>query len=243
LAECGAASRRKSEAFIEAGRVRVNGQPAELGMSVTPGRDSVTLDGEPVERDKKVYVILNKPQGVVSTASDPQGRPTVTNLLEGLETRVFPVGRLDIDVGGALILTNDGELANRLMHPRYEVEKVYMAWVKGAPAPKAITQLERGVKLDDGPTAPAKARVMKRDPRNHTTLLRLVIHEGRKHEVKRMLEAVGHPVVKLERGSVGGVTAKGLKPGQWRVLTPQEIDRLRRATERDPRRNRPPRRG
>jgi 23S rRNA pseudouridine2605 synthase len=214
LARAGVASRRASEELIRAGRVAVNGETAGLATFVGAG-DAVTLDGEPVEPEPIAYVLLHKPRGVVTTARDPHGRPTVVGLV-GHERRVVPVGRLDADTTGALLLTNDGPLAHRLAHPRYGVEKVYEAEVEGDPGPDAIRALAEGVELDDGRTAPARAR------RLGPGRVELVLHEGRKHQVKRMLEAVGHPVRRLHRPEYAGLRLDGLEPGEWRELTPAE---------------------
>ena len=226
LADCGVASRRASEELILAGRVRVNGAVAQLGCSIDPGVDEVLLDGQTVAPDEtKVYIVLNKPSHTVTTSKDTHGRRTVLECVQGTKARVFPVGRLDMDVEGALLLTNDGELAHRLLHPRYRVDKVYLAQVRGAMTPETISKLERGVKLEDGLTAPAKVAVLNSGP--HATRVRLVLREGRKREVKRMLTAVGHPVKRLERVSFAGISAQGLRPGEWRYLTPCEITSLR----------------
>jgi 23S rRNA pseudouridine2605 synthase len=219
LARAGVASRRKADELIKAGRVTVNGEPGELNTFVAK-RDRVELDGQPVARQRLAYVLLHKPAGVVTTASDPQGRPTVVELVSGHEVRLVPVGRLDADTTGALLLTNDGELAHRLAHPRYEVEKVYEAEVEGEPSDEALRRLESGVQLDDGPTAPADAR------RLAPSRVELAIHEGRKHQVKRMLEAVGHPATRLHRSRYAGLTLEGLQPGEWRELEPGEVTRL-----------------
>jgi 23S rRNA pseudouridine2605 synthase len=220
LARAGIASRRRAEELIRAGRVRVNGEPAELATFVEPG-DRVELDGRPVEAEPVAYVLLHKPAGVVTTARDPQGRPTVVDLV-GHERRVVPVGRLDADTTGALLLTNDGPLAHRLAHPRYEVDKVYEAEVEGRPSDDALRRLADGVELDDGRTAPARAR------RLGPSRIELVLHEGRKHQVKRMCEAVGHPVRRLHRSSYAGLRVDDLAPGEWRELRPGEVARLRR---------------
>jgi len=220
LARAGVASRRKADELIKAGRVTVNGQPGELNTFVAK-RDRVELDGRPLERQALAYVLLNKPAGTVTTARDPQGRPTVVELVAQHRTRLVPVGRLDADTTGALLLTNDGELAHRLAHPRYEVEKVYEAEVEGEPSDDALAQLERGVELDDGPTAPARAR------RLAPNKVELAIHEGRKHQVKRMLAAVGHRVHTLNRSRYADLTVEGLGPGESRELTGAEVDRLR----------------
>jgi 23S rRNA pseudouridine2605 synthase len=218
LARAGVASRRGADELIRAGRVRVNGEPGELGTFVERG-DVVELDGRRLEPEPLVYVLLHKPAGVVTTARDPQGRPTVVGLV-GHERRVVPVGRLDADTTGALLLTNDGPLAHRLMHPRYEVDKVYEAEVEGEPDDAALARLAEGVELDEGVTAPAGLR------RLGPSRIELTIHEGRKHQVKRMLEAAGHPVRRLHRREYAGLTLEGLAPGEWRELTADEITRL-----------------
>jgi 23S rRNA pseudouridine2605 synthase len=220
LARAGVASRRKADELIKAGRVTVNDEPGRLNTFVAK-RDRVELDGQPLVRQPLAYVLLNKPAGVVTTASDPQGRPIVVELVSHYETRLVPVGRLDADTTGALLLTNDGELAHRLAHPRYEVEKVYEAEVEGQPSDEALRQLEHGIELDDGPTAPARAK------RLAPSRIELAIHEGRKHQVKRMLAAVGHPVRRLHRSRYAGLTLKGLGPGESRELTGAEVERLR----------------
>jgi 23S rRNA pseudouridine2605 synthase len=220
LARAGVASRRRSDELIRAGRVRVNGEPGELN-TVVGARDVVEVDGRRVAAQSLAYVLLNKPAGVVTTASDPHGRPTVVGLVEH-ETRVVPVGRLDADTTGALLLTNDGALAHRLAHPRYGVRKVYEAEVEGTPDANALAALREGVQLEDGRTAPAEARVPA------PGLVELVLHEGRKHQVKRMLDAVGHPVRRLHRARYAGVDVEGLEPGAWRELTPEEVAALRR---------------
>lgn len=224
LAECGIASRRACERMIEAGRVAVNGAPARLGQSIQPGVDHITLDDRPINQDEKVYVVLNKPSGVVTSACDEFGRRTVLDCIQGVKARVFPVGRLDMDVEGVLLLTNDGELANRLIHPRYGVSKVYLVWVRGQMTPETLRKLEFGVALEDGLTAPAHAVILYADP--HTTQLRLTLHEGRKHEVKRMCAAVGHPIKKLERVAFANIEINGLRPGEWRYLRPDEVKHL-----------------
>ncbi|TML39954.1 MAG: rRNA pseudouridine synthase [Actinobacteria bacterium] len=219
LARAGVASRRKADELIKAGRVTVNGEPGQLNTFVS-GRDRVELDGRPLEKQRLAYVLLHKPAGVVTTASDPQGRPTVVDLVADHETRVVPVGRLDADTTGALLLTNDGELAHRLAHPRYEVEKVYQAEVEGDPSDETLHRLERGVELDDGRTAPARVK------RLASSRVELALHEGRKHQVKRMLEAVGHPVTRLHRSRYAGLSLEGVEPGEWRELEPGEVARL-----------------
>jgi len=219
LARAGVASRRRSDELIKAGRVTVNDEPGQLNTFVQ-SRDRVELDGVAVELQPLAYVLLHKPAGAVTTASDPQGRRTVVELVDHL-ARVVPVGRLDADTTGALLLTNDGELAHRLAHPRYEVEKVYEAEVEGDPTEDALEPLREGIQLDDGPASPAQAR------RLGPGRVELSIHEGRKHQVKRMLAAVGHPVTRLHRSRYAGLTLEGLELGEWRELEPFEVDQLR----------------
>jgi 23S rRNA pseudouridine2605 synthase len=219
LARAGVASRRGADELIKAGRVTVNGEPGELNTFVA-SRDRVEVDGRPAELQPRAYVLLHKPAGVVTTARDPRGRRTVVDLVDHA-SRVVPVGRLDLDTTGALLLTNDGELAHMLAHPRYEVEKVYEAEVEGDPSDEALQDLRRGVELDDGLTAPAQAR------RLGPGRVELVLHEGRKHQVKRMLAAVGYPVTSLHRSRYAGLTLEGLEPGAWRELEPSEVTRLR----------------
>ena len=221
LARAGVASRRKADELIKAGRVRVNGEPGELNTFVA-GDDRVEVDGRPVARQCLAYLLLHKPAGVVTTARDPRGRPTVVELVPR-EPRVVPVGRLDADTTGALLLTNDGELAHRLAHPRYQVAKVYVAEVEGEPSDAALRVLAEGVELEDGRTAPAEAR------RLGPSEIELTLHEGRKHQVKRMCAAVGHPVRTLHRRAYAELTLDGLDPGAWRELTGAEVDGLRQA--------------
>jgi 23S rRNA pseudouridine2605 synthase len=219
LARAGVASRRRADELIKAGRVTVNGRRGELNDFVG-GRDVVEVDGERVAPQALAYVLLHKPAGVVTTARDPQGRPTVVELVEHA-SRLVPVGRLDADTTGALLLTNDGELAHRLAHPRYEVDKVYEAEVEGVPDAEALRRLGEGVELDDGRSAPARVR------RLGPSQIELTIHEGRKHQVKRMCDAVGHPVRRLHRSRYAGLDLAGLAAGEWRDLTDVELKRLR----------------
>ena len=219
LARAGVASRRGADEFIRAGRVRVNGEVAALATYVS-ARDRVEVDGRPVKPEPLACVLLYKPAGVITTVRDPHARPTVVDLV-GPARRIVPVGRLDADTTGALLLTNDGPLAHRLMHPRHEVDKVYEADVEGVPNDDALETLRRGIELDDGVTAPARVR------RLGPSRVELTIHEGKKHQVKRMLAAVGHPVTRLHRSRYAGLTLDGLAPGEWRELTPDEVDALR----------------
>ena len=223
LARVGIGSRRVCEDLIAEGRVLVDGEMAVLGRRVDPETALIEVDGAPVGvRPDLVHYILNKPAGVVTTADDPQGRPTVVGLVPD-EPRVFPVGRLDVDTEGLLLLTNDGELAHRLTHPSYGVEKEYVAEVEGLPTRAVLRRLREGVELDDGPTAPARATLV--DP----SVVRLTIHEGRNRQVRRMCEAVGHSVVRLVRTRIGPLADRSLAPGAWRELTGAEVRSLQRA--------------
>jgi 23S rRNA pseudouridine2605 synthase len=223
LARAGVASRRAVELLILEGRVRVNGEVATVGLRVDPRLDVLEVDGALVSANPDlVHYLLHKPAGVVTTASDPQGRPTVVDLVPA-EPRVFPVGRLDAETEGLLLLTNDGELTHRITHPSHGVEKEYLAEVEGQPSRGALRRLRDGVELDDGPAAPAKASLLA------PSLVRLVIHEGRNRQVRRMCEAVGHPVLRLVRTRIGPLTDTSLKPGEWRSLTPDEVAALARA--------------
>jgi 23S rRNA pseudouridine2605 synthase len=221
LARAGVASRRRADELIKVGRVTVNGEAGQLN-SVVGARDRVEVDGKQVERQRLRYVLLHKPAGVVTTARDPHGRPTVVELVPD-EPRVVPVGRLDADTTGALLLTNDGELAHRLAHPRYGVEKTYVAEIEGDAAEETLERLRDGVELEDGITAPAHARRLSRGR------IELVLHEGRKHQVKRMLAEVGHPVTRLHRSAYAGLALDGIEPGACRELEPVEVEQLRRA--------------
>lgn len=223
LARAGIASRRVVEEMIEDGRVVVNGEVAELGRRADPDVDAIEVDGVLVGvRPDTVWYLLNKPAGVVSTASDPQDRPTVVQLVPD-DPRVFPVGRLDAETEGLLLLTNDGEVTHRLTHPSYGVEKEYLAHVEGTPSRGALRRLREGVELDDGITAPATAAMVS------PGVVRLVIHEGRNRQVRRMCEAVGHPVVRLVRTRIGPLVDTRLGPGEWRPLGQDEIRALERA--------------
>ena len=221
LASTGLGSRRAVEEVIRAGRVTVNGAVADLATRVEEG-DDVRVDGEPVRPESVVAVLLNKPRGVVTTASDPQGRPTVTGLV-AVDARLFPVGRLDRDTTGVLLLTNAGALADHLMHPRHGVAKTYRARVQGEPVEADLDRLRAGVELDDGPTAPAAVQY------RGSSVVEITIHEGRNRQVRRMCAAIGHPVIHLHRTAYAGLTAERLEPGEWRKLTAAEIAELRDA--------------
>ena len=220
LARAGVASRRGADELIKAGRVTVNGAPGQLNTFVT-ATDAVRVDGREVGRQALRHVLLNKPRGTITTARDPRGRPTVVDLVGG-DVRVVPVGRLDRDTTGVLLLTNDGPLAHRLAHPRYGVEKTYVVDVVGEPGDEIVGALAQGIELDDGPTAPARVR------RLGPSQLELVLHEGRNRQVRRMLEAVGHPVTRLRRSRYAGLGPGRLRPGDWRELTRDEVQALRR---------------
>lgn len=225
LAKAGIASRRKCEELIKEGRVAVDGKTiTELGYKTDPARAVITFDGKPVAREKPVFILLNKPAGYVTTLSDPQGRPIVTDLLTGINQRVFPVGRLDYETEGALILTNDGRLGQFIQHPRHEVNKTYLAVVKGAPTNNKINQLEKGILVDGQKTWPAKIRVIKSE-KNESTL-EVIIHEGKKRQVRKMLKAIGHPVKYLKRTAYGGLQLGNLPSGKYRLLSENDLKKI-----------------
>ena len=220
LARVGVGSRRTCEDLIAAGRVTVDGRVAVLGRRVDPDMALIEVDGAPIGvRPGLVHYLLNKPTGVVTTADDPKGRPTVVGLVPD-DPRVFPVGRLDVDTEGLLLLTNDGELTQRLTHPSYGVEKEYVVEVRGAPTRAVLRRLREGIELNDGPTAPARAALL------DASVVRLTIHEGRNRQVRRMCEAVGHPVVRLVRTRIGPIADRSLAPGAWRALSVEEVRAL-----------------
>jgi len=222
LAQAGVCSRRAAEELIRQGRVEVNGEKAELGRSVDPLRDRVRLDEKPVFlQTQRIILALNKPCYCVTTASDPQGRRTVLDFLPDFGVRIFPVGRLDYDTEGLLLLTNDGELANRLLHPSYGISKVYDVKIKGHPDKKTIEHLRSGVRIEEGVTAPAGVEIIRELPRS--AWLRITLHQGWNRQIKRMGEAVGHPVLKIRRISYGPVCLGRLMPGKYRLLRPDEI--------------------
>ena len=231
IAGTGIASRRKAETLITAGRVTVNGKVVtELGTKVDPGRDHVKVDGRHLSAAQPfVYLLLNKPKHVMSTLDDPGGRPTVKDFLRGVSVRVFPVGRLDFDSEGLMLLTNNGDLAQALLHPRYHVPKTYLIKVKGVLTDDKIIQLERGVRLEDGMTGPAMVKKVRKVEAN--SWLEITIREGRKHQVKRMLESVGHPVIKLVRVRMGSLSLGDLAPGEFRFLTDREANQLREVVD------------
>lgn len=227
IAQAGIASRRKAEQLMIEGKVTVNGKVVrELGVKVGPN-DHVEVNGVPVEKEEPVYYLLYKPRGVISAVTDDKGRKTVTDLFPHVEQRIYPVGRLDYDTSGLLLLTNDGEFANALMHPKFEIEKTYVAKVKGIPSREAMKNLERGVMLEDGKTAPAKAKMISMDKKKQTSIIELTIHEGRNRQVRRMFEAIEMPVIKLKRERYGFLTLAGISTGDFRELTPHEVKQLR----------------
>jgi 23S rRNA pseudouridine2605 synthase len=228
LAHAGVCSRREADRWIAEGRVSVNGLAVlELGEKVDPDRDKVAVDGKPVRagEERAVYILMNKPAGRVVSVKDPFGRPTVLDLLGRLPVRVYPVGRLDLDTEGALLLTNDGETALRLTHPRYGAGKTYEVRVEGEPTEADLEKVRSGIFLEGRRTAPARVKVLYRGRRR--TLLRVEIHEGRKREIRKLFDAVGFPVDQLKRVDFAGLTLDGLKTGEWRYLNKREIDRLR----------------
>ena len=225
MARRGVASRRECEELILAGRVTVNGETVrELGTKVNTG-DSITVDGKKLEEENaRIYILLNKPKGYVTTVKDPEGRRTVMDLVSGVKDRIYPVGRLDYDTEGLLLLTNDGEMGFALTHPSHKVDKTYIAKVWGMPSREALEALGRGVKLEDGMTAPAQVKLLSRGRQSQ---VELIIHQGKKRQVRRMLQAVGHPVISLRRVRFGPLTLDGLAPGSYRHLTHKEITALR----------------
>lgn len=227
LAAHGVASRRKCEELILHGRVKVNGVTiTELGFKANHERDEIEVDGVKIQSEMLQYVLFHKPKGVITSVSDPQGRKVVTDFIS-LKERVYPVGRLDYDTTGLLLLTNDGDLANKIAHPRFEIDKVYVATVRGIPGQKALDTLKNGVLLEDGITQPAKVKLCSVDDKKKTAVVQLTIHEGRNRQVRRMCDTVGHPVIQLKRIQLGFLTLGNLRAGQYRELTHEEVDKLK----------------
>ncbi|HOB82753.1 MAG TPA: pseudouridine synthase [Peptococcaceae bacterium] len=227
LARCGVASRRRAEEMIKQGLVKLNGQVVrEMGIQLEPEKDIVEVNGQVVTpKEQKVYLLLNKPVRVVTTLDDPQGRTKVTDFLHGIKERVFPVGRLDYMTEGLLLLTNDGELAYRLTHPRFQIAKTYLVGVRGAMSGEKVAQLAKGVELEDGLTQPAQVKVLKQT--KAATLMEITIKEGRNRQIRRMCEKIGHPVQSLKRIAFGNLVLGNLAPGQYRPLSKTEIVRLK----------------
>ncbi len=226
LARSGVASRRTAEQFIKEGKVAVDGHiVTEMGYRVDPEKHHITFEGKPLPAtEDKIYILLNKPKGYVSTLRDPQGRPIVSTLLTGISARLFPVGRLDLDTEGALIMTNDGELANKIIHPRHEVNKTYVAKVKGHPSRENLTRLEEGIELEGNKTWPARIKVLKK--LSSTVVVEITIHEGKKRQVRKMFAAIGHPVLELKRTAYGHLRLGKLAPGEYRFLAPKDIKKI-----------------
>ncbi|GGK15366.1 ribosomal large subunit pseudouridine synthase B [Caldalkalibacillus thermarum] len=228
LAHAGVASRRKAEKLIEDGRVKVNGQVVtQLGTLVDPAQDKIEVDGQTIDPEPKVYYLFYKPTGVITSVQDPQGRKVVMDFFKNIPQRIYPVGRLDRNTSGLLLLTNDGELAHRLMHPSFHVDKVYRVTVKGIPSDEKLSRLERGIRLKDGWTAPAKVEWLHKDMAENKAVVRITIHEGRKRQVRRMFKAIGHPVLALHRERYAFLNLEGLNEGEYRPLTPEEVRRLK----------------
>lgn len=227
LAHNGIASRRQCEALIKAGQVKVNGTTiTALGTQVDPSADKIELSGKIIKNSQPaVYLLLNKPPGYICSAYDPQGRPTVLDLIKDRSERIYPVGRLDYDTSGLIILSNDGEFTNLMIHPRYKMKKTYEAWVQGRIQDKELQPLRRGLMLEDGPTAPAAVRLLRQEA--NKSLIEIVIHEGRKRQVKRMCAAIGHPVLELKRTRLGSLSLDGLEEGHYRHLSDTEIENLK----------------
>ena len=223
LAKAGVASRRGAEKLIRQGKVRVDGKVVtEMGTKVDPETQVINCNGVALaSQEKKVYILLHKPSGYLSTVDDPQGRPIVTDLLKNIKERVYPVGRLDLDTEGALLLTNDGELAQKILHPSHEVNKTYVAKVKGVPGRKKLDELSKGIVLEGRKTWPASIKVLSKKAQSAT--IRIIIHEGRKRQVRKMFEAIGHPVLELKRTAYGQLELGELGPGKYRFLTPADI--------------------
>ncbi len=231
ISQAGIASRREAEELIKAGRVKVNGTViTEMGAKAEPPKDKITVDGKLISSEKIVYILLNKPKGIVTSLRDPEGRKTVTSLLTDVTERVYPVGRLDYNTEGLLLLTNDGELTHALTHPSHEIAKTYHAKVLGIPTDNKIDKLRTGIQLDDGMTAPANVHVMEYDHEKNLTLIEVTIHEGRNRQVRRMFDAIGHPVRNLKRVKMAFLTLTGLGRGQYRHLEAHEIARLKALT-------------
>ncbi|HEY3425076.1 MAG TPA: pseudouridine synthase [Negativicutes bacterium] len=229
VSQAGVASRREAEKLIQAGHVSVNGKVVtELGTKVRPERDRVAVDGKLIKIEQQVYILLNKPKGVVTTSDDPQGRQTVLDLVKDIPQRVYPVGRLDYNTEGLLLMTNDGALTHILIHPSHQISKTYLAKVKGMPPEEKIDLLRAGIRLSDGMTAPAQIHIVDIDQEKDTTTLEIIIKEGKNRQIRRMCEVIGYPVKQLKRVKFAFLTLTGLKRGQYRHLLPQEVEELKK---------------
>ena len=227
LAECGVASRRKCEEIILAGKVKVNGQVIiELGTKVVSGKDKVEIDGKEILLEKRVYILLNKPVGYVTTVSDEKERPTVMELLDGVKEKVVPVGRLDMFTSGLLLLSNDGEFIYKVTHPKHETTKTYIVKTRGVPTEKDLEKLRVGIKIEDYTTSPAKVELLLKDNTNDISRIWIQIHEGRNRQVRKMCEAIGLSVIALKREGVGDLTCEGVERGKWRYLTDEEVKNI-----------------
>ncbi len=227
LAEMGIASRRKAEEMIIEGRVTINGKVATIGMKADLNRDHIKLNGKLLIRpEPKVYLIVNKPKGVVTSLLDPEGRPTIKDFLKGVKYRVFPVGRLDYDSEGLLLLTNDGNFTHAVLHPSKKIPKTYLVKVREVLEDDEIEKLRKGIRLEDGVTAPAKVKRIRKT--EHNSWLEITLHEGKKRQIRRMLEKVGHPVLKLKRIRINGIELGNLESGKYRYLMPDEVDKIKK---------------
>ncbi|MGF2616918.1 rRNA pseudouridine synthase [Rossellomorea vietnamensis] len=231
IAHAGVASRRKAEEMILEGKVKVNGKTErELGTKVS-GSDKIEVNGVQIERENKVYYLLYKPRGVISAVTDDKDRKVVTDFFPHIQERIYPVGRLDYDTSGLILLTNDGEFANLLTHPSYNIDKTYVARLKGIPPKFKLKELEKGITLEDGKTAPAKVKILSIEKKQDKAIVEITIHEGRNRQVKRMFEAIGHQVQKLKRERFAFLDLHGLNAGDSRELTPHEVKQLRALAE------------
>lgn len=229
LAQAGIASRRKCEELILAGKVEVNGETVTtLGTKADPEQDIIKVEGKSIRNEKKIYIMMNKPKGVITSASDPAGRKIVTDYVKGIKERIYPVGRLDYDTEGLLLLTNDGEFANMLTHPRHHVPKTYLATVEGIPHGSELDKLRAGIRLEDGMTSPAEVEYKDIDLEKKEAVISITIHEGRNRQVRRMFEAISHKVIRLKRISFGDLQLQNLKRGLYRNLTKAEVDSLKK---------------